>query len=125
MKKIIFADDDPSIQEVINLILEDDYKITTFSRGEPLMNNEFEVPDLFLVDKQLPGGVDGLDICKFLKNQEATRHVPVIVISASPNLRKLAREAGADDTIEKPFPITELRNLIAMHTTSSPSLRAH
>lgn len=125
MKKIIFADDDPSIQEVINLILEDDYKITTFSRGEPLMNNEFEVPDLFLVDKQLPGGVDGLDICKFLKNQEATRHVPVIVISASPNLRKLAREAGADDTIEKPFPITELRNLIAMHTTSSPSLRGH
>lgn len=125
MKKIIFADDDPSIQEVINLILEDDYKITTFSRGEPLMNNEFEVPDLFLVDKQLPGGVDGLDICKFLKNQEATRHVPVIVISASPNLRKLARDAGADDTIEKPFPITELRNLIAMHTTSSPSLRAH
>ncbi|HEY0742541.1 MAG TPA: response regulator [Chryseosolibacter sp.] len=118
MKKIIFADDDPSIQEVINLILEDDYKITTFSRGEPLMNNEFEVPDLFLVDKQLPGGVDGLDICKFLKNQEKTRNVPVIVISASPNLKKLAKAAGADDSIEKPFPITELRNLIATYTKS-------
>lgn len=116
MKKIIFADDDPSIQEVINLILEDDYKITTFSRGEPLMNNEFEVPDLFLVDKQLPGGVDGLDICRFLKNQETTRNVPVIVISASPDLKKLAKAAGADDIIEKPFPITELRKLISTYT---------
>lgn len=116
MKKIIFAEDDPSIQKVINLILEDDYQITTFSRGEPLMNNEFEVPDLFLVDKHLPGGIDGLDICRFLKNQESTRNVPVIVISAIPNLKLLAKAAGADDCIEKPFPIAELRLLVATYT---------
>lgn len=117
MKKIIFADDDPSIQDVVNLIFEDEYQVTTFSRGEPLMNNEFEVPDLFLVDKQLPGGIDGLDICRFLKSQEQTKHIPVIVISASPNLKKLARQAGADDCIEKPFPIGELRQMIAMYTS--------
>jgi CheY-like chemotaxis protein len=116
MKKIIFADDDPSIQDVVNLIFEDQYEVTTFSRGEPLMNSEFEIPDLFLVDKQLPGGFDGLDICRFLKSQEKTKHVPVILISASPNLRKLAKAAGADDSIEKPFPINELRQMIASFT---------
>lgn len=116
MKKIIFADDDPSIQDVVNLIFEDQYEVTTLSNGEELMNNNFEIPDLFLVDKQLPGGFDGLAICRFLKNQEATKRVPVILISASPNLKKLAKEAGADDSIEKPFRITELRQMIAAYT---------
>ena len=115
MKKIIFADDDPSIQDVVNLIFEDNYKVTTFSSGEPLLNNEFEVPDLFLVDKQLPG-VDGFEICRFLKSQDKTKNIPVIMISASPHLKKLAKLAGADDSIEKPFPINELRQLIASYT---------
>lgn len=117
MKKIIFADDDPSIQDVVNLIFEDEYQVTTFSRGEPLLNNQFEVPDLFLVDKQLPGGVDGLEICRFLKSQEQTKNIPVILISASPNLRILAKSVGADGCIEKPFPIGELRQIVSKYTS--------
>src|SRR5689334_15688997 len=85
MKKIIFVDDDPTIQDVINLILEDDYDVEIFSKGEPLFNDEFTVPNLFLLDRQL-SGVDGLDLCRHLKAQERTRHVPVIIISAAPNI---------------------------------------
>jgi CheY-like chemotaxis protein len=115
MKKIIFADDDPTIQDVINLIFEGEYEVTTFSKGDALMKNNFIVPDLFLLDKQL-SGMDGLDICRFLKKQESTKNVPVIVISATPNIADLAKSAGADDVIAKPFPIKALRQMIANHT---------
>jgi CheY-like chemotaxis protein len=114
MKKILFADDDPTIRDVIHLILDDDYQVTTFTRGEPLMKNEFEVPDLFLLDRQL-SDVDGLDLCRHLKKQSATKDIPIIIISASPNITALARSAGADNVIEKPFLIQELRQMIVSH----------
>jgi len=114
MKKIIFADDDPTIQDVVNLIFEGEYDVTVFSSGEPLLKNEFVLPDLFLLDKQL-SGMDGLDICRFLKSQESTKDVPVIIISANPKIFELAKSAGADAAIEKPFPIKELRDLIEFH----------
>jgi CheY-like chemotaxis protein len=60
--------------------------------------------------------MDGLDICRFLKNQEETKDIPVIMISASPNIFELAKNAGADGVIEKPFPIKELRNMIETFT---------
>jgi DNA-binding response OmpR family regulator len=116
MKKIIFADDDSAIQDVITLILDSEYKVTVFTKGEPLLRNEFDIPDLFLLDRQLPG-VDGLDICRFLKGQDATKNIPVIMITATPNISALARSAGADGIIEKPFLIQELRQIIAGHIT--------
>jgi CheY-like chemotaxis protein len=114
MKKILFADDDPMIQDVINLILEDDYDLTILTRGEPLLRNEFIVPDLFLLDRQL-SGLDGLEICRFLKGQESTKNIPVIMISATPGIATLALSAGADNVIEKPFPIRTLRQMIARY----------
>jgi CheY-like chemotaxis protein len=115
MKSILFADDDPAIRDIINLLFEGEYKVTTYLDGQSIMNNDFDLPDLFLLDKQLPG-VDGLDICRFLKNQDSTKHIPIILISASPDIKKLAKSAGADDVIEKPFPIRELRQMIATYT---------
>jgi DNA-binding response OmpR family regulator len=112
MKKIIFADDDPAIQDVIHLILDDDYEVITLLGGEKLLNGDFEKPDLFLLDRQL-SSIDGLDVCRHLKGTEATSHIPVIMISAAQNIAKLAKDAGADGVIEKPFQIRELRQLIA------------
>jgi CheY-like chemotaxis protein len=112
MKKIIFADDDSAIQDVITLILDREYKVTVFTKGEPLLRNQFDIPDLFLLDRQLPG-VDGLDICRFLKSQATTKDIPIIMITATPNISSLARAAGANGIIEKPFLIHELRQIIA------------
>ena len=114
MKKIIFADDDPTIQDVIHLILDDRYEIKTYTDGAPLLYGDFELPDLFLVDRQLLS-VDGLEICRHLKKQSTTKDIPVIIISASPNITSLAQSAGADDVIEKPFLIQELRQKIASY----------
>jgi CheY-like chemotaxis protein len=115
MKKIIIAEDDPSIQDSIKLILErSGYDITIYPHGEPLLENDYELPDLFILDKQL-SGVDGLDICSYLKQQPATKDIPVVMISASPHIARLAKQAGADDFVEKPFKMHELRQIIARH----------
>jgi DNA-binding response OmpR family regulator len=114
MKKIIFVDDDPAIQDVMHLILDDDYEVISLLGGEKLLDDDFELPDLFLLDRQLTS-LDGLQICRHLKNRAATHDIPVIIISAAQNITKLARSAGADGVIEKPFQIRELRQLIAEH----------
>jgi CheY-like chemotaxis protein len=111
MKQIIVADDDASMRDIFQLILKRaGYTVTSYSDGEILMGNNFELPDLFILDKQL-SGIDGLDVCRFLKNQESTKKIPVIIISASPYVATLASEAGADDFIEKPF---KTKDLLAM-----------
>ena len=114
MKKIIFAEDDPTIQDVVSHILQDQYEIRIFSQGEELLKYEYELPDLFLLDKQL-SGIDGLEICRFLKAREQTKHIPIIIISATPALDKLAKSAGADNIIEKPFSVKALREMIARY----------
>ena len=102
-KKIIIAEDDPGMQDVIVLIFERaGYQVTIFTDGDPILNNQFEVPDIFVLDKQLLG-VDGLDICRYLKQDERTKNVPVIMLSANPHIGILSAEAGADDFLEKPF----------------------
>lgn len=113
MKRLIVIDDDLPIQEVIELIFDPtEYKITFYSDGQAVLNNAFEHPDLFILDKQL-SGADGLDICRFLKDQESTRHIPIVFLSASPNIYRLAKEAGAEDALAKPFNIHELREKVA------------
>ena len=101
--KIIIADDDPGVQDIFKIIFEKaGYETMVFSGGEPILEGLYELPDVFLLDKQLCG-TDGLEICKHLKNNLLSRNIPVILVSATPDLAKLAKEAGADDYIEKPF----------------------
>ncbi|GAA4308473.1 response regulator [Compostibacter hankyongensis] len=116
MKKIIFVDDDDGILDIAKLVFErDGYQITLMSNGETLLQNAFELPDVFILDKQLPG-MDGLDICRTLKNRESTKDIPVIMLSANPDIRELARNAGADEVMEKPFTLQALRDAVARHT---------
>jgi CheY-like chemotaxis protein len=115
MKQIIIADDDLAIRDVFNLILKRaGYDVTAYSSGEVLMGNGYKLPDLFIVDKQL-SGMDGLEVCHFLKTQDSTKNIPVILISASPYVSRYAQDAGADDFIEKPFKTKTLIALVEKH----------
>ena len=110
--RILIADDDESIRDIFRLIFSElDFALELISSGEDLLKNRFIVPDIFLIDKQL-SGVNGLDVCRFLKEQSNTRHIPVIMISALPDIGTLSKEAGADGYIEKPFEITFLMEVI-------------
>src|SRR5579884_3220359 len=67
--------------------------------------------DLLLLDLWLSGW-SGRDICISLKSQEATRHLPIILISANNETEKIAHEAGADDFLAKPFNLDEVQEKI-------------
>jgi DNA-binding response OmpR family regulator len=110
--KIIIADDDPGIQDAFQLIFSRaGFEVTIFPSGDPLLGDNYERPDLIILDKQLPG-VDGLDICRHLKSNEATKNIPVIMLSASPQIGKLAKEAGADEFLDKPFKKNDLLEMV-------------
>ena|ERR1700712_3257867 len=113
MKKILVTDNDPGLQDIYKIILEKaGYKVAVLSNGTDILNNHYERPDLFLLDKQLPGA-DGLQICRYLKAHKTTNQIPVILISASVGIGKLAMDAGANDFIEKPFDKKHLLDVIA------------
>lgn len=114
-KKVLITDDDPGVQDVFRLIFERaGYDVTVLADGALLFEGGYALPDIFVLDKQL-SGIDGLDICRYLKNQEATKDIPVIMVSASPQIAFLAHAAGASDFIEKPFRNKELVAMVQKH----------
>jgi len=117
-KKILVVDDDPVIRDVFKIILEAaGYEVELTGDGRELLKNQFSPPHLFLIDKLL-SGVNGLDICKHLKAQKATKNIPVIMISASPGIAGQSAEAGADDHIEKPFDRSHLLKVVSRNISN-------
>ena len=115
-KKILVADDDAGICDVYTIIFEKaGYTVDLKTDGEDLMANNFILPDFFLIDKQL-SGYNGLDVCRHLKSQAQTKDIPVVIISAAPNIGSLSRQAGADGFLEKPFDLNELLETVRHFT---------
>jgi len=111
-KKILIVDDDPAILDFLTLFLEDvGYEVETASNGNIIRSFPNGMPDLLLLDLWLSGW-SGRDICISLKSQEATRHLPIILISANNETEKIAHEAGADDFLAKPFNLDEVQEKI-------------
>ncbi|HUQ65532.1 MAG TPA: response regulator [Flavitalea sp.] len=102
-KKIVVVEDDESISDILKIMLERaGYDITNFYDGTKLMNGVIEKADLYLIDRQL-SGVDGIELCKHLKSHTLTAEIPVIILSATPGLENMVKNAGAMAFIEKPF----------------------
>lgn len=102
-KTVLVVDDDPGMQDVFRLLFDRaGYTTIILSSAATVLNSTAPVPDIYILDKQL-SGVDGMDVCRFLKAQSHTRDLPVIMVSASPHAARLAKAACADDFIEKPF----------------------
>jgi len=112
MHTIMVADDDLSILECVKLMLEfEGYHVQTTASGNDLLTLK-TFPDLILLDIWM-SGVDGREICKALKANPETGHIPIMLFSASTNLMVSASEAGANDFLEKPFEMQELLQKIA------------
>lgn len=107
-KKIMIADDDPGILDAVEAMLEfGGYEVSSTSNGATVLEMKDGFPDLLLLDIWM-SGTDGRDVCKQLKSQDLTKNMPIIMISASTELERSAKEAGADDFLEKPFDMEEL-----------------
>jgi DNA-binding response OmpR family regulator len=112
-KTILVVEDDPDILNVIDIMLGlEGYDIRLLSNGQPIMQNQTVLPDLYILDKMLPD-VDGAEVCSFLKSQSITKDIPVIMISASTKSREASLKAGATNFIEKPFRMPIFLNAVA------------
>lgn len=111
MYKVLVVDDEQNILELIRYNLEKEgYTVRTASDGNAALEMaQEEKPDLILLDVMLPN-LDGLSACRVLRQNEVTRKIPIIMISArGEELDKvLGLEIGADDYVTKPFSIREL-----------------
>lgn len=121
-QRIVIAEDDPSIQKMFLIILgREGYEIEVSSDATRIYDKQHPLPNLFILDRQLENSSDGLEACKYLKSEEATRDIPVIMISATPEIGILARKAGAEDYLEKPFSISLLLEKIRKFIKPSPN----
>lgn len=117
LKKILVADDDPAIVDSIRMILEvEGYDVDTTVDGETIYKMEKEYPDVLLLDIWM-SGQDGRDICRYLKNDPLTLHIPIIMISASRDIEVSAKDAGADDFLAKPFEMDDLISKVEKYAT--------
>ncbi|MDQ6844943.1 MAG: response regulator [Bacteroidota bacterium] len=116
MKKILVADDDAGIVDVMQILLEDDgfFVITTMD-GKKVKLLCKENPDMIFLDIWM-SGVDGKVICKELKADPKTSNIPVVMFSANRDTKEIALECGANDFILKPFEIEELLALAHKYT---------
>lgn len=105
---IVVADDDPDILDAMKMMLEFyNFKVEIISDGVVVPKLKKIRPKLLLLDIYM-SGADGRKICKELKSQSETRDIPVIMISASCELRRSMQESGANDCLEKPFNMEDL-----------------
>jgi DNA-binding response OmpR family regulator len=105
-RKILLADDEEDIKTVVKLYLESKgYDVVTAYDGlDTLDKAKAEQPDLILLDIMMPV-INGFEVCKQLKADDKTSHIPVVMLSAASHADSVERamEAGALDYIMKPF----------------------
>jgi DNA-binding response OmpR family regulator len=109
MSKILVVDDDVDILSVMEILLSmKGFDVQVTSKGENAFPKvESFKPDLILLDV-LISGHDGRTICRQLKSNKDTSHIPVIMFSAHPGAAAAIADYGADDFIAKPFDVNNL-----------------
>ena len=105
-ESILVVDDEDDILELVSYNLaKEGYRVTGVGTGEEALRAaRSSAPDLILLDLMLPG-VDGLQVCKLLRGDQRTRHIPIIMLTAKGEEADIVTglELGADDYITKPF----------------------
>jgi two-component system phosphate regulon response regulator PhoB len=103
---ILVIEDEEDIQELIqyNLSKEGFLSVSALSGEDGLKKIKRESVDLVVLDLMLPG-MDGLDVCRALKKNDKTQHIPIIILTAKGEESDVVTglELGADDYIVKPF----------------------
>ncbi len=111
MSKILVIDDDHYIVEVISRLLGlYDYDVAKAYLGRDGISIAKEtLPDVILLDRVMPD-LDGVEVCKELKNDESTKDIPIIFVTSRTEVEHLveALEIGAQDYISKPIEKKEL-----------------
>lgn len=111
MKRILVAEDEQDIQELIEFTLRyGGYEVMSVSNGEEAYESARKnLPDLILLDIRMPV-MSGIEACKLLKTDPLTKKIPIVFLSAKGQKSEIKEgfEAGAEDYLLKPFSPEEL-----------------
>ena len=111
MKKILIIDDLPENVFILqDRLVQEGYEVITSHDGNDGIQKAYSnLPDLILLDVMMPD-ISGFEVCKILVNDEKTKHIPIILVTAKAGAEdtKEGLEAGAFDYIKKPFNRIEL-----------------
>jgi len=114
VKRILLADDDPQLRALIRATLGHNYELSEAVDGEEAISTAYEVqPDLILVDADMPV-FDGFEVSRTLRGSEATRAVPIVMLTgtAPENHASLGVAAGLTGYLRKPFSPSELLHFV-------------
>jgi two-component system, OmpR family, phosphate regulon response regulator PhoB len=111
MERVLIVDDDPDIQRLVSYNLSQaGFQVTTALSGRLALDSvQKHPPDLIILDVMLPD-IDGLEVCRSLRQRDNSRRIPVIMLTARTEEidRVVGFEVGADDYVMKPFSPREL-----------------
>jgi two-component system alkaline phosphatase synthesis response regulator PhoP len=103
---ILVVEDEDDIRELLKYNLEKEgYQVFGAATGEEALKQvRHRLPDLILLDLMLPG-IDGLEVCRRIKGEAQTRHLPIVMLTAKGEETDIVTglELGADDYVTKPF----------------------
>jgi len=110
-KKILFIEDEPDQIAMVSLRLEKNgYHVISSLDGEEGVEMAVkEKPNLILTDVIMPG-IDGFEVCRRLRKNPATKHIPIISTTATgmDDVEHQCLTAGADDCMRKPYNSSDL-----------------
>ncbi len=116
MNKILVVDDEEKVRKLVEITLSiGEVEILQASSGEEGLKIAGETrPDIILLDVMMPGKFDGLDVCRLLKEDPATRDIYIIMLTAKGQKadKEKGLASGADDYFVKPFSPMELMEKI-------------
>ncbi len=118
---ILVVDDEPTNVAVLNAMLRDNYKVKAALNGENAIKvaKNYPQPDLILLDV-LMDKMDGFEVCKILKSNKDTKHIPIVFVTAL-NERKSDQKGiqlGAIDFFSKPYNAPIILKRIENHLSS-------
>jgi len=122
---VLVVDDHADMRAYVASCLRAEFRVLTAAAGEAGLAMVAEAgPDLVLSDLMMPG-LDGLELCRRLKTDERTSHIPVVLLTArtADESRLAGLELGADDYLTKPFRPQELRARVRNLLTQRALLR--
>lgn len=109
--KLLLVEDDPSLAELLEYrFVREGYRVRSTADGdEALLLASEETPDLVILDWMIEG-TSGLEVCRRLRRDKSTAHVPIIMLTAreTEDDRVRGLDTGADDYLTKPFSPREL-----------------
>jgi len=103
-KKVLVVDDEFTIRELVEMTLSPDYDVVKAENGKEGLEMLERNPDIIILDIMMPQ-MDGYQVCEKIKNDEKTKSIPIIMLTAKHSMEDLKRaiKVDVDEYITKPF----------------------